>query len=295
MRSKFAAMADNPNQEVGTEEAEVQKTCWHLSIQYDGTDFFGWQVQPHNRTVQGEVRTRLRLMLRNPELKVYGSSRTDAGVHALDQQVSFETVMPPDMTPDKFPAQLNRWLPDDIVVKKAEIAPPGFNARYDNFGKAYTYCLSPGVKVNPLFSRFIWRTPKALDIDAMREAASYLVGENDFASFAANPGRELESTVRNLHNLDVLENGDGLIYINAVGDSFLYKMVRSLTGYLVHVGAGHARPEEAKRVLAAKNRSAAADSAPAQGLFLAKVFLKPGEWQEYRPVLPPFQLQEKQP
>jgi len=287
---QFVITMSDTEEIIAVDKPKAEPVCWHLKVQYDGTEFYGWQVQPKNRTVQGEMRTRLRLMLRNPELKVFGSSRTDAGVHALDQQVSFETVMPKDMTPDKFPAQLNRWLPDDILLKSAEIAPPGFNARYDNFGKAYTYCISPGVKINPIFARYVWRTPKALDIDAMREAASYLVGENDFASFAANAGREIESTVRNLHNLDVLENGDGLIYINAVGDSFLYKMVRSLTGYLVHVGAGHAKPEEAKRVLAAKNRSAAADSAPAQGLFLAKVFLREGEWRDYKPVLPPFKF-----
>ena len=280
-------MTEETNQQTMAAE-EQQKTCWHLTLMYDGTDFYGWQVQPHQRTVQGEVRLRLRLMLRDPELKVYGSSRTDAGVHALDQQVSFEAVMPPEMTPERFPALLDRWLPDDIVLKSARVAPPGFNARYDNFGKAYTYCISPAVKVNPLFARYVWRTPRPLDLAAMREAASLLVGEHDFASFAANPGRELESTVRNLHRLEVLEAGDGLIYVNAVGDSFLYKMVRGLAGYLVHVGAGHARPEDAARVLAAGDRSAAADSAPAQGLFLAKVFMREGEWRDYRPMLPPF-------
>lgn len=262
--------------------------CWHLSIRYDGTDFFGWQVQPHQRTVQGELLTRLRLMLRQPDLKIFGSSRTDAGVHALDQQVSFETVMPKDISIADFPAKLNRWLPDDIVIKTAKIVPLGYNARYDNYGKAYTYCISPGRKINPLYARYVWRTPKALDVEAMRETASYLTGELDFASFAANPGKEIENTVRNLHHLDVLENGDGLLYVNAVGDSFLYKMVRSLTGYLVHVGAGHAKPKDALKVLAAKTRTAAADSAPPQGLFLCQVFQHPGEWENYVPTLPPF-------
>ena len=264
-------------------------TRWHLKICYKGTGFYGWQVQPHNRTVQGELRERLRRMLRAPELKVWGSSRTDAGVHALDQQVSFEAVMPEDIPLEEFPARLNRWLPDDIIIKSARICPEPFNARYDNFGKAYTYCLSPGVKVNPLFADFVWRTPKPLDIAAMRETAAILQGEHDFASFAANPGRDVGSTVRNLHRLQVLEQ-DGLLFVNAVGDSFLYKMVRSLTGYLVHVGAGHAKPTDAAEVLAARDRSRAADSAPAQGLFLAKVFLAPDEWQSYQPILPPFQF-----
>ena len=98
----------------------------------------------------------------------------------------------------------------------------------------------------------------------------------------------MDSTVRNLRRLELLETGDGMLYVNAVGDSFLYKMVRSLVGYLVHIGLGYARPEEVREVLAAKSRSLAADSAPAKGLFLAKVFFSPEEWRSYQPILPPF-------
>ena len=193
------------------------------------------------------------------------------------------------MTPEWLKHKLNRWLPEDILIKDVSIAPDDFNPRFDNFGKAYTYCISPGQKVNPVAARYVWKTPRPLDIDAMREAASRLVGEHDFASFAANPGREIGSTVRNLHKLDVLES-DGLIFINAVGDSFLYKMVRGLTGYLVHVGYGYATPDDAVRVMNAADRKQAADSAPAKGLFLAKVFWTPDEWKSYTPILPPFAL-----
>lgn len=263
-------------------------TRWHLTIAYCGTAYAGWQVQPDHPTVQGELLKRLRLMLRAPELKIYGSSRTDAGVHALDQQVSFEVEMPADISETDLPRKLNRWLADDIVIKSAQVCSGPFNARYDNFGKAYTYCLAPGFKINPLFTQYVWRTPHELDVAAMRLAAARLQGEHDFASFAVNPGKEIESTVRNLRRLEVLTPGDGLIYVNAVGDSFLYKMVRSLVGYLVYVGQGYAPPEEATRVLEGKRRSLAADSAPAQGLFLAKVFLKPDLWQDYQPVIPPF-------
>jgi len=260
----------------------------HLAIAYDGTRYAGWQVQPDHQTVQGELLKRLRLMLRAPELKIYGSSRTDAGVHALDQQVSFEAVFPNDVDPENLAYRLNRWLPDDIYVKSCRICDGPFNARYDNCGKAYTYCLAPGFKSNPLYIRYLWRTPHELDSDAMREAAAILQGEHDFASFAVNPGKEIESTVRNLRRLEVLTPGDGMVYVNAVGDSFLYKMVRSLVGYLVHVGQGYAKPQEAQRVLEGKNRSLAADSAPAAGLFLAKVFFDHTSWQTYQPTLPPF-------
>lgn len=267
---------------------EVPETCFHLSIAYDGTRYAGWQVQPSNPTVQGELLTRLRLMMRDPGLRIFGSSRTDAGVHALDQQVSFQVKLPADVDPGELGRRLNRWLPEDIYVKSCRVCEAPFHARYDNCGKAYTYCLAPGFKPNPLYVRYLWRTPHELDLDAMGEAASYLQGEHDFASFAVNPGKEVESTVRNLRRLELLQNGDGLLYVNAVGDSFLYKMVRSLVGYLVHVGQGYAKPRDAIRVLEGKSRSLAADSAPARGLFLAKVFLSPEEWRDYQPVLPPF-------
>lgn len=263
-------------------------TWWHLAIAYDGSAFSGWQIQPDRCTVQGEMLKRLRLMLRAPQLRIYGSSRTDAGVHALDQQVSFAVEMPADLPPGELVSRLNRWLPETILVKSGRICDAPFNARYDNCGKAYTYCIAPGIKINPLFCRYVWKTPHPLDLEAMREAASYLEGEHDFASFAVNPGKAVESTVRNLRRLEVLSPGDGLVYVNAVGDSFLYKMVRSLAGYLVHVGYGYARPGEARRVLEGRNRSLAADSAPSSGLFLARVFYDHDAWRDYQPVLPPF-------
>lgn len=273
---------------MSSEADDASLTWWHLTVAYDGSAFHGWQVQPNHCTVQGEMLKRLRLMLRAPELRIYGSSRTDSGVHALDQQVSFSVKMPNDLPADELVYRLNRWLPETIIVKSGRICDTPFNARYDNCGKAYTYCIAPGIKINPLFCRYVWKTPHALDIDAMREAASYLTGEHDFASFAVNPGKIIESTVRNLRRLEVLTPGDGLVYVNAVGDSFLYKMVRSLVGYLVHVGYGYAKPLDAKRVLEGKNRALAADSAPASGLFLAKVFYDHDAWQTYQPTLPPF-------
>lgn len=279
---------DAPIQNPAAAPQEIPETCFHLSIAYDGTRYAGWQVQPSNATVQGELLTRLRLMMRDPELRIFGSSRTDAGVHALDQQVSFRVKLPADVDPGELGRRLNRWLPEDIYVKSCRVCETPFHARHDNCGKAYTYCLAPGFKPNPLYVRYLWRTPHELDLDAMNEAASHLQGEHDFASFAVNPGKEVESTVRNLRRLELLQNGDGLLYVNAVGDSFLYKMVRSLVGYLVYVGQGYAKPRDALRVLEGKSRSLAADSAPARGLFLAKVFLSPEEWRDYRPVLPPF-------
>jgi tRNA pseudouridine38-40 synthase len=267
------------------------RRCWHLSLAYDGTRFSGWQIQPRLRTVQGELADRLRRLFCDPELRVAGTSRTDGGVHALDQQVSFEADTPTDFTPERLHGILNRWLPEDMMLTAVREVPPGFNARFAAAGKAYTYVVNPGDRLLPMFSPFVWHYRRELDLEAMRRAAEYLVGEFDFSSFAANPKREVESHVRRVHRVEVIPV-DGLFCFNVVGESFLYKMVRGMVGWLVHVGRGGAPPEATAEVLAAQDRGAAADSAPPQGLFLARVFFQPDAWQTYRPILPPFRWRE---
>jgi tRNA pseudouridine38-40 synthase len=260
---------------------------WHLSLAYDGTAFHGWQIQPGQRTVQGQVLQRLQRLFQAPDLQVSATSRTDAGVHALDQHLSFTVPTPADLDGEGLRRLLNRWLPEDIRVTAAVEAPAGFKARHANCGKAYTYSLFQGEKVSPLFARFVWSLNQRLDIAAMRQTAVLLAGERDFASFGVNPRREIESTVCHLFRVQVVAQGD-LVCVSVVGDRFLYKMVRGLVGYLVHVGHGKAPPEAVLRVLAACDRGAAAQSAPAAGLFLARVFFDPAEMQAYEPVVPPF-------
>ena len=260
---------------------------WHLSVAYDGSDFRGWQIQPGQRTVQRELQSRLARLFRAPDLRTAATSRTDAGVHALAQQVSFSAVTPPELDAESIRCSLNRWLPRDIRVTRVREREPGFNARRRARAKAYTYVAFRGEKCNPLHARFVWHVPGALDADSACRAAALLAGEHDFASFGVNAKREVTSFVRTVHRLEVLPRGE-FVFFNVVGDSFLYKMVRSLVGYLVHVGRGAAAPEDALTVLEAKDRCAAADSAPAQGLFLARVFFQAGEWETYQPILPPF-------
>ncbi len=263
------------------------RAVWHLAIAYDGTHFHGYQVQTQQRTVQDELEKRLRVFFHQPELRIFGTSRTDAGVHALDQQVSFRLQRDSILSPAEVRQRLNRWLSQDVKVKSVTLQPPDFHARYSVFGKAYTYALYKGEKINPLFSRYVWHLQRKFDSDAMKVAAQFLEGEHDFSSFAANPKREVLSHVRTLHQVEVLPEGD-FIFFNIVGNSFLYKMVRSIVGYLVAVGIGKADAYRTPEVLAAKNRSAAAESAPPQGLFLAKAFLSEEEWRSYKPLLPPF-------
>jgi len=262
---------------------------WHLTLAYDGTAYHGWQLQPDQPTLQAEVQERLRRVLRNPQLRIAATSRTDAGVHALDQHISFPDNSPDSPAPAALRSLLNRWLPADIRVLRAERREPGFNARFGASAKAYVYVICPRDRATPFLSRYAWVFHAPLELEAMRRAAAMLVGELDFASFGVNPRceeREGEPTVRRLFRVEVVEQ-DGLLYVVVLGESFLYKMVRSIVGHLVHVGRGSAPAEATREVLAARDRRAAADSAPAQGLFLAKVFFPPEDWRTYRPVLPP--------
>ncbi|MBN2449520.1 MAG: tRNA pseudouridine(38-40) synthase TruA [Lentisphaeria bacterium] len=264
--------------------------AWHLTLAYDGTDFRGWQVQPGLRTVQGELQDRLRRLLGDPGLRLSGASRTDAGVHALDQHASFPCQRVPETDGDRIRQVLNRWLPADIQVLSVREEAADFNVRFANRGKAYTYCVATGERLQPLFARYAWRLPGALDLEAMRAAAEVLEGEHDFASFAVNPRREIDSSVRRVFRIDVVPL-PGLVCFSVVGDRFLYRMVRSLVGYLCRVGQGRRCPEETSRVLAAADRGAAADSAPPEGLFLAQVFFSDAQRLAYTPLLPPFTWQ----
>ncbi len=264
---------------------------WHLTIAYDGSNYRGWQIQPNAPTVQAEVQTRIRRLFRAPELRLAATSRTDAGVHALDQHVSFAARAPGQSTPSHIRTVLNRWLPEDITVLDVTHAPPDFHARHSACGKTYVYVLNAAEKCHPLFARFLWHYSRALDVAAMQAAAELLVGEHDFASFAVNPRREVASTVRTLHRVEVAAV-DGLVTVCVTGNSFLYKMVRSIVGFLVRVGRGASKPGDVAAVLNARNRCAAAESAPGKGLFLARVFFEENAWQNYQPPLPPFAWHE---
>ncbi|NOY79562.1 MAG: tRNA pseudouridine(38-40) synthase TruA [Kiritimatiellaeota bacterium] len=261
---------------------------WRLALAYDGTDYHGWQVQPNARTVEGELLRRLRALTGKPDLRTEATSRTDAGVHALDQQVSFTARLPGGMSADRLRFVLNRWLPPDIRVMAAALAPPGFSARFSAWGKAYTYVVHTGGTVGPFQHRYAWHRPGEVDLDAMRSAAGALLGEHDFASFTTNPKREIESTVRHVLSITVHRVGDWL-FVCVEGRSFLYRMVRTLVGYLLAVGAGRCRADEAAARLAEKDRRGlGADTAPPHGLFLARVFFEARQHVDYRPALPPF-------
>jgi len=269
-------------------EQQLPLPVWHLRIAYDGSNYHGWQIQSNSATVQKTVQQPLQRLFRDPLLTLAGSSRTDTGVHALDQQASFTTTSTLTVTPAKLKQLLNRWMPADVRITSVTLEDPSFHARHSACGKAYTYVLSLGNFCSPFLSRYAWHCDAELNLGAMRLAAQQLVGEHDFASFANSQSVPLQTTWRTLYAVN-LQLQAPLLFISVVGSSFMYKMVRNIVGYLVHVGENNITDVQAtQQVLAACNRAAAPMPAPAQGLFLDRVFYSEQQRCSYQPTFPPF-------
>lgn len=239
-----------------------------LVLAYDGTDFHGWARQRDAtiRTIEGELSSHLERILREPvALSVAG--RTDAGVHARGQVVSFATRS--SVLPERLRKALNTVLGPEIVVVEAGRAGDDFDARFSATARGYAYRIDGGPLPDPFTGRFVWHRPGTLSIAPMRLAARALEGEHDFASFCRRPARG-SSTVRHLQRLSVARRGD-LVTIRADANGFLHQMVRSLVGTLVATGEGRLDPEAIPEILATRDRSAAGPLAPARGLTLERV------------------------
>ncbi|MBP8656673.1 MAG: tRNA pseudouridine(38-40) synthase TruA [Kiritimatiellae bacterium] len=241
---------------------------YRLTIAYDGTDLYGWQTQPGKSTVQGALEAALQ-QLTGESPRVHSSGRTDTGVHARAQVAHLDLARP--WEPWRLQKGLNALLADDIRVTELRRARPTFHARYDARGKEYRYTIWNAPVMSPLHRRQAVHIRTPLAVDAMRKAAAMLVGTHDFAAFSANPHREIEGTVRTLWRLAVRRQG-ALVTIHAVGDGFLYRMVRSLAGHLLRVGLGAVPAAETATLLASKTRTARVETAPAHGLCLWQIF-----------------------
>ena len=237
-----------------------------LTIAYDGTNYCGWQIQPNGITIE-EVLNKALSKMTGEEILVIGASRTDSGVHAMGNVAVFDTET--TIPPEKIAVALNQRLPDDIVIIKSEEVPLDFHPRYCDCSKTYEYHIIntripvPTKRLTNYFVSYV------LDIEKMRQAASYLVGEHDFVSFC-NVRTDVENTVRTITALDILTNGDE-ITIRITGNGFLYNMVRIIVGTLIRVGRGFYEPEKVKEILEAKDRKAAGVTAPAHGLMLMEI------------------------
>lgn len=237
-----------------------------LTIAYDGTNYCGWQVQPNGITIE-EVVNKALSKLTGENIVVIGASRTDSGVHAMGNVAVFDTNT--TIPPERIAMAVNRILPEDIVVVKSEEVPLDFHPRYCDCEKTYEYHIVNTRIPIPTKRLTNYFVSYELDIEKMREAASYLVGEHDFASFC-NIKTDVESTVRTVKELEILKNGNE-ITIRISGNGFLYNMVRIIVGTLIRVGRGFYEPKQVKEILEAKNRKAAGVTAPPHGLMLMEI------------------------
>ena len=240
-----------------------------LTIAYDGTNYCGWQIQPNGITIE-EVMNKALSKLTGEGIQVIGASRTDSGVHAMGNVAVFDTNT--TIPAEKIAMALNQRLPEDIVVVKSEEVPLDFHPRYCDCSKTYEYHIINAKIPIPTERLTNYFVSYMLDFDKMREAASYLVGEHDFASFC-NVRTDVESTVRTITALDILTEGNR-VTIRITGNGFLYNMVRIIVGTLIRVGRGFYEPKKVKEILEAKDRKAAGVTAPAHGLMLMKIEYK---------------------
>lgn len=232
---------------------------------YDGTDFHGWQLQPGVRTVEGDLNHALCTLL-GEEIQVIGASRTDSGVHALCNVAVFDTKT--RIPAEKLPYALNQRLPEDVRVQRAEETAEDFHPRRCQSRKTYEYRILNSRFPIPTKRRYSYFTYVPLDINKMKEAAAYLVGEHDFASFCA-AASVAETTVRTIYGLSVEKEGEEIL-IRVCGSGFLYNMVRIIAGTLMEAGRGRMEPGQMRQILDAKDRQTAGPTAPACGLTLVK-------------------------
>jgi tRNA pseudouridine38-40 synthase len=239
-----------------------------LTIEYAGTRYSGWQIQNNAKTVQGEIERAIRTATGESQFELYGSGRTDAGVHALAQIAHLDIHV--TTPPEPLRRRINDELPADINILRVEKVPHKFHARHDAVGRSYLYQVS---RRRTAFAKpFVWWVKEELDVPRMRTTAARFVGFHDFRAFSDEDPRE-KSTEVQLDALEVQEDGD-LILFGVDGSHFIWKMVRRLVGVLVEVGRGGLEPDEAAALLTTPSGLPARLTAPASGLFLARVRYK---------------------
>ncbi len=248
--------------------AKAASRRYRITVAYDGTRYSGYQLQSNGISVQQMLEEALGYLDRAP-VRVFGCSRTDAGVHARGFVAHFDLTKP--IPPGNLPRAMNSRLPEDVRVLRAASAAPDFDARRDAKGKEYRYFLYNADILPPCMAPYWAFMHKHLDVEAMRDGARRFVGRHDFAPFAANPHREMETTVRTVFSFDVRRSGPRITFV-VRGDGFLYKQVRSMVGFLVRVGLGDEPPSAVTEILEARlPRTARVPTATGRGLFLWKV------------------------
>mgnify|MGYP001130116809 FL=1 len=237
-----------------------------LTLEYDGTNYLGWQKQKIGATIQETLEEAIRL-LTNEESEVIGSSRTDAGVHARGFVANFKTNS--KIPSEKFREAINYRLPNDIVILKSEEVEEDFHSRYSAKGKTYSYSILNRDVNSAIGKDYVYHVKRKLDVEDMKEACKYFIGTKDFMAFKSS-GSSVKTTVRTISDL-YIDIKDDIIKIYVTGDGFLYNMVRIIVGTLIDAGLGKIKPTAVKEILEAKDRKVASETAPAKGLYLFKV------------------------
>lgn len=239
---------------------------YRLLLEYDGTEYHGWQLQPNARTLQGVLEGALATALRHPA-RVYAAGRTDAGVHALAQVATFRSERVVEAR--ELRKTLNALTPADIAVREVAAVSEDFDARRSATSRVYEYRIWNQPWRSAFWHRYTWHVPRALDLRAMRTAACVLVGEHDFSAFRA-ADCESESRIRRVLHSGLTET-ENLFTYRIQANAFLKHMVRTIVGTLVAVGTGELTPEDVARILAGRDRTQAGATVPPQGLCLVAV------------------------
>jgi tRNA pseudouridine38-40 synthase len=246
---------------------------YKITISYDGSSFNGWQLQPNGPSIQEEIEKVL-ARLTGETVRVHGSSRTDAGVHARKQVAHFDLNSHIDSS--ELKKGMNALLPSDIRIMQVTPVSSQFHARFNAVEKEYRYFIWNAEVLPPFLRLYRTHITRPLDIQTMRSACKQLVGKHDFSAFSANPERKVTSTIREIKELSVRKRGPEIVII-VRADGFLYRMVRSITGYLIRVGTGELPPSTAREILLSRNRTAVVPTAPPQGLFLWNIKYRYGK------------------
>ncbi len=238
-----------------------------LIIEYDGTNYLGWQIQRQGPTIQGLIEEKLRFIT-NEEIHLIGSGRTDAGVHAIAQVANFKTNTSIDT--NSLKRALNSLLPKDILIKKVEEAEEDFHARKHSKSKVYEYRILNKENPSVFLRQYSWHIPQRLNLVEMMRATEMLIGEHDFSSFRSS-GSFTKTSVRRIIRAEWKRSQSGILRFEIEANGFLRQMVRAIVGTLVEVGRGRIDVQGFREILESKNRQKAGSTAPAHGLFLKEV------------------------
>jgi len=238
-----------------------------LLIEYDGTDYLGWQVQPKGSTIQGILEEKIGLLTGEP-VRLFGSGRTDSGVHALGQVAHFKTQSQMDIR--TMQKALNSLLPPDIVIRKVEEVDEDFHARKHSKSKIYEYRILNRNLRSAFHRKYAWYIPQKLNFTEMKKASLSLIGEHDFSAFRS-VGSPTRTTVRRVVRAEWKRGREGSIRFEIEANGFLKQMVRSIVGTLVEIGKDRMNAADFQKILESKDRRKAGPTAPAQGLFLKEV------------------------